>query len=126
MGFVDNIRSIFSSSKNDKPVENKPQINEDVEKAKLANNILNSIESIKRLNSFDKSLWNLSNVSSTELKKKSLDELKKLSTDLDRRASELTSQSQVQDESLEASKWTGEKPENMNDHDFDRFQRDDR
>ena len=45
---------------------------------------------------------------------------------LGNRILELSKKQQTTDrtrESLEAAKWTGRKPENMTDHDFDRFQR---
>ena len=55
-----------------------------------------------------------------------MNELKELNSNLANRLSELERQNQRRDsnrESLEASKWTGQKPKNMSDHDFDRWQR---
>ncbi len=98
------------------------------EKSRLAERIVDLIGGIKRINCFDSSIWNLSNVSSYQLKQKSLDELQKLNSSLENRLSELNRQNQRRDpsrESLEASKWTGQKPQYMNDHDFDRFQKSD-
>lgn len=126
MGLMNNIRGFFSGSKNAQTSQ--PQINEEYEKSRLADRIIDLIKRIKRINSFDSSVWNLSNISSYELKRKSLVELQNLSSNLENRLSELSRQSQRRDssrESLEASKWTGQKPKNMSNLDFDRFQRSD-
>ncbi len=126
MGLMDNIRGIFSGSKNTQTT--KIQQNDEYEKARLAEKIVDLVSKIKRINSFDRSVWNLSNVSSYELKRKSLNELEKLSYSLEIRLSELTKESQSvspERETLEASKWTGQRPKDMTQHDFDRFQRDD-
>lgn len=126
MRLLDNIREFFSGSKNTQTSH--PQVNEEYEKSSLADKILDLIDSIKRINSLDSSIWNLSNISSYELKRKSLVELQNLSSNLENRLSELSRQSQRRDssrESLEASKWTGQKPKNMSNLDFDRFQRSD-
>ena len=124
MGLLDNIRGFFSSSKNSQPM----QLDDENEKQRLAEKIVNLIGKIKKVNSFDSSIWNLSNISSYELKSKSLDELKRLNSSLESRLAELDRRSQVTSssrESLEASKWTGQKPQNMNNKEFDRFQRSD-
>lgn len=126
MGLMDNIRGLFSGSRNNQPTQ--PQANEDYEKSRLADRIVDLVGRIKRINSFDSSVWNLSNVSSYELKRKSLDELQRLNASLESRLSELSRQNQRRNpraEELEASKWTGQKPQNMSDYDFDRFQRSD-
>ena len=104
------------------------QENEEYEKSRLADRIVNLISRIKRINSFDSNIRNLSNVSSYELKRKSLDELQRLNSSLENRLLELDRENQRSNqsrESLEASKWTGEKPKHMNNFDFDRFQRSD-
>ncbi len=124
MGLLSNIRGFFSSSKNAQPM----QLDDENEKQRLAEKIVNLIGKIKKVNSFDSSIWNLSNISSYELKSKSLDELKRLNSSLESRLAELDRRSQVTSssrESLEASKWTGQKPQNMNNKEFDRFQRSD-
>ena len=54
MGLMNNIREFFSGSKN--TPTSQPQIDEEYEKSKLANSILNSIDRIKRINSFDSSI----------------------------------------------------------------------
>lgn len=126
MGLMNNIREFFSGSK--KAQTSQSQINEEYEKSRLAARIVDLIYKIRKINSFDSSVWNLSNVSSDDLKRKSLDELNRLNSSLENRLSELNIQSQRRDpsrESLEASKWTGQKPKNMSDLDFDRLQRSD-
>lgn len=126
MGFINNIRNLFSGSKN--PETAQPQINEEYEKLKLANRIIDLVNKIKRINSFDKSIWNLSNVFSYELQRKSLSELQALNSSLENRLLELNKQNKNSNsnrESLESSKWTGQKPKDMSNYDFDRFQRDD-
>ncbi len=126
MGFINNIRNLFSGSKN--PETAQPQIDEEYEKLKLANRIIDLVNKIKRINSFDKSIWNLSNVFSYELQRKSLSELQALNSSLENRLLELNKQNKNSNsnrESLESSKWTGQKPKDMSNYDFDRFQRDD-
>ena len=124
MGLLDNIRGFFSSSKNAQPM----QLDDENEKQRLAEKIVNLVDKIKKVNSFDSSIWNLSNISSYELKSKSLDELRRLNSSLENRLVELDRKSQSTSssrESLEASKWTGQKPQNMTNKEFDRFQRSD-
>lgn len=124
MGLIDNLRGLFSSSKNTPSV----QVNDEYEKERLAKRIVDLVDRIKRINSFDTSVWNLSNVSSYELQRKSLAELTRLNSSLESRLAELNRQSQRSNperEYLEASKWTGQKPKGMSDRDFDRFQRSD-
>ena len=124
MGLLSNIRGFFSSSKNAQPM----QLDDENEKQRLAEKIVNLIGKIKKVNSFDSNIWNLSNISSYELKSKSLDELKRLNSSLESRLAELDRRSQVTSssrESLETSKWTGQKTQNMNNKEFDRFQRSD-
>ena len=126
MGLMDNIRGFFSGSKNTQTTQ--PQVNEDHEKSRLADRIVDLVGRIKRINSFDSSVWNLSNVSSYELKRKSLDELQRLSSSLENRLSQLDKEGQRRNprsEALEASKWTGQKPNGMSDHDFDFYQKGD-
>ena len=74
MGLIDNLRGLFSSSKNTPSV----QVNDEYEKERLAKRIVDLVDRIKRINSFDTSVWNLSNVSSYELQRKSLEKLKLL------------------------------------------------
>ena len=102
------------------------RINEEYEKSRLADKIMDLIGDIQRINSLDRSLWNLSNASSYNLRRKSLYELQSLNSTLENRLSQLNRQKQTSNsrqESREAAKWTGEKPKDMSDLDFDRFQR---
>lgn len=125
MGMFDNIRNLFRRSEGATVV----QKNDSYEKSMLADRIVDSINKIKRINSFDSSIWNLSNVSTYDLQRKSLEELQKIQYTLNNRLLELTRQNQRGNatmESLEASKWTGQKTQGMTNHDFDRFQRDER
>jgi len=124
MGLIDNIRGFFGGSKNTQPV----QVENEYEKARLSEEIVDLVGKIKRINSFDSRIWNLSNISSFELKRRSLAELQNLHSSLKNRLSEIYRQSKGSDsrkETLEASKWTGRRPENMSAHDFNRFQQDD-
>ena len=95
----------------------------------LAAQILDLVNGIKRINSFDSSLWNLTNTSSSMLERKSLPELEKLHQSLSNRYERLAQQSKRRNpemEALEAAKWTGQKPEHLTDAEFDRWQRDER
>lgn len=126
MGLIDNIRGLFSSSKNMQVEQS--ELDDEYEKSILAEKIVDLIGKIQRINSFDNSIWNLSNVSIYELRKKSLNDLQILNSSLENRLTELNKQKQQPNperEALEASKWTGQKPKHMSDLDFDRFQRSD-
>ena len=125
MGLRDSIRGFFSGSRNQMAGS---QINEEYEKSRLANSIVNLVDQIKRKNSFDSILWNLSNVSPYDLQRKSLNELQKINSNLENRLSELNRQkspSNSSKEAIEAAKWTGQKPKNMSNLDFDRLQKQD-
>ena len=124
MGMIDRIRNFFKGSNNEISV----QQDDTYQKSELATQIVNLVDKIKRVNSFDSSIWNLSNISNRQLEEKSLEELQIMCNRLNSRFSELTRQSQrtsSQRESLEAAKWTGQKPQNLTNYEFDRFQRDD-
>lgn len=126
MGLIDNIREFFSGSKNTQPQTSR--INEEHEKTILANRIVDLVHQIQSIDSFDSTIWNLANVSSYDLAKKRLEDLQKLNSTLESKLSRLSRESQRINparEALEASKWTGQKPENMTDLDFDRWQRSD-
>ena len=126
MGLMDSIRGLFSGSKNNQSVQTNG--NDEYKKSMLADRIVDLVDKIKRINSFDNSIWNLSNVSSYDLRRKSLEELQMLNSSLENRLSVLDKQSQrvnTNNEELEASKWTGQKPQHLNENDFDRFQRSD-
>lgn len=124
MGILDNIRSRFSGTKSEPVV----QKDDPYEKRLLAENIIDLVDKVKKKNTFDSSIWNLSNANIYTLQGKSLQELKIIQNNLINRISELDRQSKIENtqrESLEASKWTGQKNSNMTNHDFDRFQDDD-
>lgn len=124
MGLLDNLKGLFASSKNAQPV----QVTDDYEKARLSEQIVDLVTKIKRINSFDSSIWNLANTSSYDLKRKSLDELTRLHSSLTNRVSELEKQSQSRNlkmETTEAAKWTGRPTPNMTNADLDRFQKGD-
>lgn len=126
MGLIDNVRKFLKNRENTQ--EQQPQVNEEYEKARLATEIVNLVHGIKRINSFDSSLWNLSNVSSYELKRKNLNELKSMKSSLENRFSELNRQKQKNStsrESIEAAKWTGQRPRGISQIDLDRLQRSD-
>ena len=123
MGIFDNLRNFFKGS------NNTPIIQENYEdkKSTLATQTMNLIDRIKKINSLDSSLWNLANITKYELERKSLPELEQLHSRLYSRYLELTRQSQRKNperESIEASKWTGQKPQHLTDYEFDRLQRD--
>lgn len=128
MGLIDNIRGIFSRSNNNQQTYQQPQRNEEYEKARIAEKIIDLVGKIKKINTFDSSLWNLSNVSINILNRKNLDELNKIYYTLENRLSELTRQGQRSNsnrDALEESKWTGQRINNMSSQDLDRFQRGD-
>ncbi len=130
MGMLDNLRNRFKGSKDAQiaDIKNKRQA-EEYEKSMLATQIVNLIGQIKKINSFDSSIWNLSNTSTDALKRKSVEELEKLQQSLSRRQQQLIQQSQRENprsEALEEAKWTGQKPKHLTDAEFDRWQRDDR
>ena len=124
MRILDNIKK-FLKGENAKPIIKQENT---YKKSVLSSNIMNLINDIKRIDSFDKSLWNLSNAANISLQNKSEIELEQLYANLSSRLEELKREKQkinFSRQSLEASKWTGQKPKNMTDYEFDRFQRDD-
>ena len=122
MGMLDNIKKFFKGSKSKEPEIRREDPRE---KAALAAQVADQIDKIKRMNSFDSSIWNLSNASTYDLQRKSLAELQNLQASLNGRITELNRQkagSRQTREDLEASKWTGQRPTNMTAKDFDRWQ----
>lgn len=123
MGMIDTLRKIFKDS------NNRPLIPEDDSGKKeiLATQIVNLVDKIKKINSFDSCLWNLRNVTTYSLKSKSLGELQTLHSSLTNRLEKLTNLKTKANQTyqdLEAAKWTGEKPTHLSNHDFDRLQND--
>jgi hypothetical protein len=124
MGLMDNIRGFFSSSTN--PQTSQPQIDEEYEKSRLAEKIVNLIGKIKTINCFDSSIWNLSNTSSYELQRRyNLTDLKNLHSTLEKRLAELSRPSQRSNSNvaLADALWTGTKSKDMTTNEFDRAQR---
>lgn len=124
MGLMDNIRGFFSSSTN--PQTSQPQIDEEYEKSRLAEKIVNLIGKIKTINCFDSSIWNLSNTSSYELQRRyNLTDLKNLHSTLEKRLAELSRPSQRGNSNvaLADALWTGTKSKDMTTNEFDRAQR---
>lgn len=126
MGFLDNLRNFFSRS--NKKEQAQPEDN--FKKSSLATQIVNLVDKINRINSFDGSIRGLTNVRSYELERRSLAELEQLKGTLENRLNllDLTKQpgeKNAEREALERSRWTGEKTQNMTDHDLDVYQRSD-
>lgn len=123
MGMLDNLRNFFKGS------NNTPVVKEDdsYEKSRLASKIVKEIDGIKRINCFDSNIWNLNNITTEELKRKGLEELKSMERRLNFRLIQLEEGHQrgtSAREELERAKWTGQKPKDFIDHEFDRLQRD--
>ncbi|MBQ7410735.1 MAG: hypothetical protein IJW20_05085 [Clostridia bacterium] len=125
MGLLDNLKKALSGSKsNSQPV----QVDNEYEKQRLSAQIIDLANGIKRINSFDRSVWNLNASSTYELRRKSLDELRKIHSDLSSRLAELQGQSKRPNknrEDLEAARWTGVPVKGMSNRDLDRFQKGD-
>ena len=121
MGLFDNLKEKFSGSKNMQPIQRE----DPYEKARLCEQIVDLVNKIKRINSFDSSIWNLANASVEGLKRRSLEELTNIKFNLESRLSELQAQSQRPNSSMqaaEASKWTGRPTQDMSNRDLGRFQ----
>ncbi len=125
MGMLDSIKKFLGMGEKK---EQTVQRDDSMEKSMLASQIVDLAGRIQKINSFDSSVWNIANTSTYSLQRKSLSELQSMHASLSGRLADLTKQSEQgsrRREDLEASKWTGQKPRGMTDHDFDRFQRDD-
>lgn len=125
MGMFDKIRSFFNrNSTQEIPIRRESEI----DKSMLASQIMNLIDSIKGINSFDLSIWNYSNVTKYELYRKTVPELERLRDSLSSRLEQLNRENSKARESankLEEAKWTGQRPKNLSAHEFDRLQRGD-
>ena len=128
MGLIDTIRGFFSPNSNNSNTMQSP-VDEDRKKSFLADSILNSIDGIKKIDSFDSSIWNLANASKNSLKMKSLSELQQIDNTLKDRLTQLTEKraqsNSRRDDSLEKAMWTGQKPAHLTDNEFNRLQNDD-
>ena len=126
MGFMDKIRNIFGKTHDESSTQ--VRVNDVYEKRMLAEEIVDLVGKIKKINSFDSSINSFSYVSSYELQQRDLEELQAIASKLEKKLSYLNQQSRSNKSTvsdLEASKWTGRKPQNMSTYDYDRMQRDD-
>ena len=123
MGLMDKIRGFFNGS------YNTPVVQEDkYAKSKLATDIVNLVDKINRINCFDGSIRGLTNMSSHELERKSMEELEQLHNNLINKYTGLIQQRQRNSEKMDAAiaaKWTGQRTPGMTPHDLDRWQRGD-
>ena len=126
MGFMDKIRNFFGKTHDE--LSTQVRVNDVYEKRMLAEEIVDLVGKIKKINSFDSSINSFSYVSSYELQQRDLEELQAIASKLEKKFSYLNQQSRSNKSTvsdLEASKWTGRKPQNMSTYDYDRMQRDD-
>ena len=126
MGFMDKIRNFFGKTHDESSTQ--VWVNDVYEKRMLAEEIVDLVGKIKKINSFDSSINSFSYVSSYELQQRDLEELQAIASKLEKKLSYLNQQSRSNKSTvsdLEASKWTGRKPQNMSTYDYDRMQRDD-
>jgi len=126
MGFMDKIRNFFGKTHDESSTQ--VRVNDVYEKRMLAEEIVDLVGKIKKINSFDSSINSFSHVSSYELQQRDLEELQAIASKLEKKLSYLNQQSRSNKSTvsdLEASKWTGRKPQNMSTYDYDRMQRDD-
>ena len=126
MGFMDKIRNFFGKTHDE--LSTQVWVNDVYEKRMLAEEIVDLVGKIKKINSFDSSINSFSYVSSYELQQRDLEELQAIASKLEKKLSYLNQQSRSNKSTvsdLEASKWTGRKPQNMSTYDYDRMQRDD-
>ena len=126
MGFMDKIRNFFGKTHDESSTQ--VRVNDVYEKRMLAEEIVDLVGKIKKINSFDSSINSFSYVSSYELQQRDLEELQAIASKLEKKLSYLNQQSRSNKSTvsdLEASKWTGRKPQHMSTYDYDRMQRDD-
>ena len=126
MGFMDKIRNFLGKTHDESSTQ--VRVNDVYEKRMLAEEIVDLVGKIKKINSFDSSINSFSYVSSYELQQRDLEELQAIASKLEKKLSYLNQQSRSNKSTvsdLEASKWTGRKPQNMSTYDYDRMQRDD-
>ena len=126
MGFMDKIHNFLGKTHEESSTQARP--NDAYKKRMLAEEIVDLVGKIRKINSFDSSINSFSNVSSYELQQRDLEELQAIASKLEKKFSYLNQQSRSNKSTvsdLEASKWTGRKPQNMSTYDYDRMQRDD-
>ena len=118
MGFMDKIRNFFGKTHDESSTQGR--VNDVYEKRMLAEEIVDLVGKIKKINSFDSSINSFSYVSSYELQQRDLEELQAIASKLEKKLSYLNQQSRSNKSTvsdLEASKWTGRKPQNMSTYD---------
>lgn len=126
MGFMDKIRNFLGKTHEESSTQ--ARANDAYKKRMLAEEIVDLVGKIRKINSFDSSINSFSHVSSYELQQRDLEELQAIASKLEKKFSYLNQQSRSNKSTasdLEASKWTGRKPQNMSTYDYDRMQRDD-
>ena len=123
MGFMDKIRNFLGKTHEESSTQ--ARANDAYKKRMLAEEIVDLVGKIRKINSCINSF---SHVSSYELQQRDLEELQAIASKLEKKFSYLNQQSRSNKSTvsdLEASKWTGRKPQNMSTYDYDRMQRDD-
>ena len=123
MGFMDKIRNFLGKTHEESSTQ--ARANDAYKKRMLAEEIVDLVGKIRKINS---SINSFSHVSSYELQQRDLEELQAIASKLEKKFSYLNQQSRSNKSTvsdLEASKWTGRKPQNMSTYDYDRMQRDD-
>ncbi len=124
MGMMDKLRGLFSGSNNTQTIQEDRNA-----KSSLVDQILDLANKINRINCFDGSIRGLTSVSSqNSLLGKDMQELEQLYAKLSNTYDGLVQQKQKYNEKTEATiaaKWTGEKTNNMTNHDLDFSQRGD-
>jgi len=125
MGMFDKLRSFFRGENN---TAQQVPTEDPYKKSMLATQIVNLVDKIKRINSFDSSIWNL-NVSKYALERKSLAELEQIQSSLERRYQELTDPQKVAEmqkaaerEEINRAAWVGHS-EKYTSEEIDRYQR---
>ena len=128
MGFIDRVKGLFGiETEEQKRAREEQARNEQWEKSSTISSVIELSRRLSQINSFDNDT-RYSRISSYELDRMSLDDLRKLKDSLTRKVGFEKAKQQDymrRSEALQAAKWTGEKPAGMSDHDFDRWQNDD-
>ena len=117
MGYMDKIRNFLGKTHEESSTQ--ARANDAYKKRMLAEEIVDLVGKIRKINSFDSSINSFSHVSSYEL-----EELQAIASKLEKKFSYLNQQSRSNKSTvsdLEASKWTGRKPQNMSTYDYDRM-----
>ena len=124
MGLIDKLRGFINGSNNTPVVQEEDKY----EKLRLATEIVNLAGKINRINCFDGSIRELTNLSEYDLQKRSMTELKQLHDNLNNKYSSLVykrDQNNAKNDADTAAKWTGQRAPNTTAHDLDFSQRGD-